>query len=248
MSEWFQEADFWELMYPFMFSQEQFQSAVDEVDQILELLDLQGGTILDLGCGPGRHAIPLAQKGFRVTGVDLTPYLLSKARDRAESMGVQVEWVQEDMRRFTRPESFDLGVNMYSTFGYFAQESQNLAVLESVYDNLKPGGLFLIDMAGKEVIANIFAPTGAQDLEDGSLLIQRRDIREDWTRIHNQWILIQADRARTFNLEHTIYSGQEIKDRLREAGFKSVTLYGDLDGSPYDLRARHLVAGARKGV
>src|SRR6185437_13953181 len=76
--EWFENDDFWRDFYPFMFSDERFAATPDEVSRILALTQCAGGSVLDLCCGPGRHSIELAQRGFKVTGVDRSPFLLAK--------------------------------------------------------------------------------------------------------------------------------------------------------------------------
>jgi SAM-dependent methyltransferase len=89
--EWFENDDFWRDFYPFMFSDERFAATPDEVSRILALTKCTGGSVLDLCCGPGRHSIELARRGFQVTGVDRSPFLLAKARAthvrRFRSMG-----------------------------------------------------------------------------------------------------------------------------------------------------------------
>jgi 2-polyprenyl-3-methyl-5-hydroxy-6-metoxy-1,4-benzoquinol methylase len=111
-NNWFLDETFWAAVYPFMFPDTSYTAAGEQVGHLLALTGLTAGTVLDLACGPGRYAIPLAQRGFRVTGVDCTPFLLDKARAYAAAAHVQVEWVQDDMRRFTRPHAFDLVVNL----------------------------------------------------------------------------------------------------------------------------------------
>ena len=71
---------------------------------------------------------------------------------------------------------------------------------------------------------------------------------EDWTRVDTEGILIRSAQVRTFRLRLSVYSGLELKDRLVQAGFASVALYGGLDGIPYGLDARRLVAVARVGT
>ena len=103
-----------------------------------------------------------------------------------------------------------------------------------------------MDVMGKEWLARGFLPTTSEELADGRLLVQRHEIFDDWTRIKNQWILIEGDKATTFRFHHTVYSGQEIMDRLVDVGFSDVQLFGGLDGSEYGLNAPRLVAVARK--
>jgi SAM-dependent methyltransferase len=244
--EWFDDAEFWETFYPYMFSEERFAAAAEQVEQLLALTAFQGHAVLDLCCGPGRHSVLLAQRGFAVTGVDRTEFLLGKARERAEEANIAVEWVHEDMRRSVRPGAFDLAINLFTSFGYFDDKDEDLLVLRNLHQSLRPGGQLVIDVMGKERLAKVFQPANIEEEPDGALLVQRREIFDDWTRVRNEWILVRDGIARTFRFYNTIYSGQELKDRLRAAGFDPVRLYGDLAGAEYGLDARRLVAVARK--
>src|SRR5688500_13462732 len=108
-NEWFSDEAFWIASHDTTFPAARFNAAAAEVEQILALIQLDdGGEVLDLACGPGRHSIPLAQRGFTVTGVDQSQFLLERARSRSAQEGVSVEWVKADMREFLRPEAFDL--------------------------------------------------------------------------------------------------------------------------------------------
>ena len=188
----------------------------------------------------------MAKEGFRVTGVDLSPFLLEKAAGLAQAEGVDVEWVRADMRHFLRPAAFDLAISVFTSFGYFDDKQDDLAVLRNIHRSLREGGALVMELMGKEILARGFLPTTSEELADGRLLVQRREIYEDWTRIRNQWTLIEGDKAATFRFHHTVYSGQELRDRLLDAGFSDVKIFGGLDGCEYGLNARRLVAVARK--
>lgn len=248
MAEWFEDEAFWITMYPYMFPSERFTLAEEQVEKILTLLEFQGTEVLDLCCGPGRHAVLLAKRGLQVTGVDRTPFLLEKAKERGRREQAKIEWVLADMRDFIRPQAYDLVLNMFTSFGYFDDKDDDLAVLQNIYQSLKPNGICLIDVMGKERLARVFQAASAIDMPDGSLLVQRHEVFDAWSRIRNEWILIKDGQAHSFKFHHTLYSGQELKDRLAQAGFEKVQLYGDLDGNPYDIEARRLVAVARKGA
>ena len=242
MSEWFADDSFWEAFYPVMFPAERIDSAWVQVEQILALTKFDGKDVLDLCCGPGRHSTELAARGYKVTGVDRSPFLLSKARARS----ADVEWVQADMRDFVRPESFDLAINMFTSFGYFDDKDDDARVLRNIHESLRDGGAFLIDVIGKEYLAKVFQPTVSYSTPDGSTLFQRHEIFDDWTRIRNEWILVRGEQATSFRFHHTVYSAQELKDRLFAAGFGDVAVYGDLEGAEYGTDARRLVALATK--
>ena len=246
MREWFENETFWSELYPYMFDEQRFAAADEQVRKIIKLTGVRRGTVLDLCCGPGRHSVALAKRKFRVTGVDRTRFLLNKARQRAKSARVRVEFVRADMREFVRPSTYQLALCLWTSFGYFENKGDDRLVLRNIFSSLKPNGVCLFDVFGKERLAKGFATTTADRHADGSMLIQVHEIFDDWTRIRNEWILLKGNRARRFKFHHTIYSGQELKELLRAAGFADVKLYGDFDGQPYGLDAPRLIAVARK--
>jgi SAM-dependent methyltransferase len=247
MAEWFKNEQFWKTFYPILFSRERFKKAGPEVDQIIKLTRFQGKAILDLCCGPGRHSCLLAKKRYQVTGVDRTSYLLNKARARARKHKVKVEWIKSDMRQFTRPNGFDMALSLFTSFGYFDDKAEDSRVLNNIHASLKRRGILVMDLVGKEWLAKVFQPTRSETLENNTLLVQRGEIFDEWSRIRNEWILIKGKRAERFSLHHTLYSGQELKMLLHAAGFPKVKLYGNLEGDEYGLGASRLVVVARKG-
>lgn len=247
MPEWFEDESFWIETYPFTFSEKRFEAAEDEVTKIITLVGFQGSLVLDLCCGPGRHAVVLAKRGYFVTGVDRSRFLIEKGEERAKAAGIQIEFIQEDMRDFVRPASYDLVLNFFTSFGYFEDNEDDIKVLRNIYASLKSTGVCLFDMISKEWLARNMQPTTSMQAPDGSLRVERREISDDWTRIRNEWLFIKDGRTKSFTFQHTIYSGQELKDRLLQVGFKNVKLYGNLDGAEYGLQASRLVAAAWKG-
>ena len=244
--EWFDNDAFWRELYPFMFTEKRFADAATQVAKALKLAKPPGKSALDLCCGPGRCSIGLAKKGFSVTGVDRTEYLLDKARARARAARVRIEWVQQDMRDFVRPDAFAFVLSMFTSFGYFDDKQEDQAVLGNIFVSLRPGGVCLFDLMGKERLARIHEPTISAVLPDGSTLVERHEIFDDWTRVRNEWLLIRNGKTKTFKFHHTIYSGQELRDRMERAGFVGIKLYGNLDGAEYGPDAERLIAVGRK--
>lgn len=239
--EWFEDESFWETLFPFIFPAERLAAAGGEVDRLLELLDFEGRDVLDLCCGVGRHSVELARRGYRVTGADRSTFLLGKAEAFATAEGVSVEWVRSDMRELVRPAGFDLVINMFTSFGYFDDPEDDLRVLRNIRTSLREGGRLLIDMIGKEHLAEIFHSAMADEADDGTLLLRRHEIFDDWSRIRNQWVVVREGSARTFHFHHNLYSARELKDRLATAGFRDVVVFGDLDGSAYGPGSERLV-------
>lgn len=247
MTSWFADDEFWRELYPYMFPAERMAASAEQVSQVLALAGLQNPVVLDLCCGPGRHSVEFAKRGLAATGVDRSPFLLDRARERAAEAGIGVEWILEDMRDFRRPQAFDLACSIFTSFGYFEAEEDDLRVLRNVHESLKPGGVFVMEMIGKERLARIWKDSICMEFPD-AFIVARPRLRDDWTRVDNEWTLVKDGRARTFRFEHALYSGRELKDRLCSSGFAEVRLYGGLDGSPFGLDAQRLVAVARKAA
>ena len=243
--EWFDDESFWREFYPFMFPAQRVADADEQVARVLALTKPPGKSALDLCCGPGRCSIALAKKGFKVTGVDKTKYLLDKARARARAAHTKIEWVQADMRDFIRADSFDLVLSMFTSFGYFDDRREDMAVLENMLGSLRPGGVCLIEVLGKERLAKILQRTTSTTLPDGTTVVERHEIFDDWTRVRNEWLLIKNSRVKRFKFHHTVYSGLELRDRMERAGFIDVKLHGNLDGDEYGPDAERLIATGR---
>ncbi len=246
MTHWHEDDRFWERTAPFQFNEKRWRAASAEVDSIIALLDLTPvAAVLDLPCGPGRHSLELARPGFRVTGADRTAMFIDEARRRAGNEDLEAEFIQADMREFRRPESFDAVINLFTSFGYFADPADDRRVVENFFASLKPGGKLVIDMVGKEVLARVFRPRIWEERE-GALFLEERRIIDGWSRIETRWIIVRDDAWEEFTLSLRLYSGTEITALLRDVGFSDVRLYGGLDGTPYDHEAKRLVAVATK--
>jgi SAM-dependent methyltransferase len=242
--QWFEDEHLWRELYPYVFSAARMASAAGQVSQIVALTGITQGAVLDLCCGPGRHAVQFATLGFAVTGVDNSDFLLQRARERSG----EVEWIHADMREFHRPASFDLACNLFTSFGYFAHEEDNARALRGLFDNLRPGGTLVMDLVGREHIRHQGLEARHTHFADGAVLIQQPRARADWTHLDNEWTVARADGSHsTYRFAHHLYSGEELQSMLKTCGFTDVQLYGDLLGSEYSAQAPRLTAMARKG-
>lgn len=245
--EWFEEDGFWESFDVHLFPPERWEKTPEEVDQVIALLDLaEPAPILDLCCGPGRHSLELARRGFQMTSVDRTPRYLARARAASQREDLAIEFVQEDMRRFQRPAAFAAVVNLFTSFGYFEDPADDLSVLRNMHAALKPGGKILLEMMGKEILARIFRERIWWPTEEGGFYLQEHTLTEDWSWIENRWILIERGETKEFRVAHRIYSAAELKGLLAEAGFTRTCAYGSLAGDPYDHAAKRLVVVGEK--
>ncbi len=241
MTDWHESDEFWSAFGGGMFDDAAWEAAASQVEDIVALLGATpGARVLDLCCGPGRHSLALADLGYRVLGVDRTEAFLEEARRRADEAGLDVDLAHADMREFVEPGAFDFAINVNTSFGYFRDAADDRRVLSHVLESLKPGGRALLELAGKEVIARIFQ---ARDWTEssGEFLLYERHIEDDWSWIRNRWIRVELDERQEFEVEHRLYAASELKGLFTEVGFRDVSAYGGLDGSPYDQAAKRLV-------
>jgi SAM-dependent methyltransferase len=210
-----------------------------EVDQIEALLQLHPPRrILDLPCGQGRHAIELARRGYEVTGVDLSPYMLGVARERGEASGVRVRWLAGDMRESLSGETFDLVLNLFTSFGYFDDEADDRRVVRAAASMLAPGGRFLLEVINGQWIIGNFQER--QWFTVGQMAVMERR----WLDVPTRRMVVERT-VSSANGDDTsvhavrLYRGPDVEATLRAAGFSRVDLYGDWDGarlSPESLR------------
>lgn len=233
-------------IYGSMLSDERTAREVEGIAQLLALAP--GSAILDLACGHGRHAIPLAERGYRVTGQDLSDVFLSRARVDANARGVEVRWVHSDMREIPFESEFDAVINIFTAFGYLENDAENQRVLHQVHKALRPGGNFLIETRQRDGLVRRFQPFGVTRHEDGLLVTEERRFDQRTGRAVVRVTLIYPDGRRTeTGHEARVYTLTELEAMLQGAGLDLQATYGGLDGSPLTLESR-LVLIAQKPI
>jgi SAM-dependent methyltransferase len=244
---WYEDAAFWATWAPDMFSEKAHLRAAAEVEGVLSLAQpTDSAAILDLCCGPGRITLPLARLGYRMTGVDRTEAFLATLSELAQAEGLEIETVREDMRRFRREGVFDLALNLFTSFGYFEDQEDDRLVVRNLFESLRPGGMLLMEMMGKEILARIFDSRRWHRIDDDTIKLEETDVTRNWTWVRSRWILLRGCGRTEHLLEHRIYSAAELIALLEDAGFVECEAFGSLAGTAYDHEAKRLVVRARK--
>ncbi|BDG05489.1 class I SAM-dependent methyltransferase [Anaeromyxobacter oryzae] len=239
---WWSDAAFWDEMFDFIFPPAQLALGADVAARASRLLDLApGSAVLDLGCGPGRVAVPLARMGHRVVGVDAQRGYLARARAWAAREGVTVELRHANVAELELPPVFDAVLSVFTSFGYFADPERDGAVLARARAALRRGGRLLLETAHRDGVVRLMhvreteAPDGRR---------WREEPRFDPVTgvLEARWTLTSPAGTRSYLSRMRPYSATELDAMLRRAGFRGVTFHGDLDGGPPSLDTYTIVA------
>ena len=219
-----------------------------QTEFIVEHLELgPGARVLDLAGGHGRLAIPLAERGYRVTLLDLSEPSLARAREAAAARGVEVEIVRADMRDLEGAEEYDAVLNFYSAFGYFESEEEDERVVTAVARALVRGGVFLLDTVNPLRLFRDWQPRGWREVPDGGLMLEEREYDVTGGRSNARWTILYGD-GRRAELAHSmrLYTLPEFRRMLDRAGLVLERAWGSVDGSEYTLASNRLIFRARK--
>jgi ubiquinone/menaquinone biosynthesis C-methylase UbiE len=205
----------------------------------------EGGDLLDVPCGFGRHVVPLARAGYRAVGVDRSPALLDEAKRRAG----HERWpklVAADYRELPFPEeSFDAALNLFSSLGYLGDEGDT-HVLGEIRRVLRPDARLVIEIMHRDRAVRGFSEQNWRLLGEGRLLLEQRtfDAASGVAQTTETLIDTSGEReSRSFSVR--VYTATELLAMLDNAGFAEAKCYGDLDGGAFGVDARLVIVARR---
>ena len=212
-----------------------------DVDAIWRLLKLEPDmAVLDLACGHGRIANRLAERGARVTGLDATALFLDRARRDAASRGVDVDYIEGDMRLLPwTDERFDRVVSWFTSFGYF-DDTDNRRVLQEAHRVLRPVGRLLIENNNLVELLPRWQPAIVTE-RDGHIAIDRSSFDPTTGRATTERVIIRYGRTRRFVFSVRMFVAAELRDWLLDAGFTSV-YHVDPNGDSLTVQSRRMIS------
>lgn len=245
--QWHEMKDMWQLMAPVVFPPGLLDTTESDVQGLIDLLDLDPtDRVLDLCCGYGRHALELSSRGYDVVGVDINDYFIEQARTAASEEDLPAEFRIGDMREFCKHDSFDAAINMYGSFGYFTDYSDEILVLKNIYKSLHSPGKLLIDLWGKEIVLELFPRTSEMETGRGVYVIES-NIIENETKLRTSWNLLDRNGIwHEWISVQNLYSAGELAEMLEECGFSGMRTYGSFKGTEYNANAERLIITALK--
>jgi SAM-dependent methyltransferase len=217
-----------DLYLPFL--EQAMGRAPQETAKLAEILTeygvLEKGRVLDVACGIGRHSIPLAQMGYRVTGVDLSPLYVQRAGEYAAAEGVAAKFLEGNMldveRSLMDEAPFDAIINMFTSHSYYGRNG-DLRTFKQLRNLASPGAVLVVLTVNRDCIVRNFSPESMERAGNIRILQQRRLDLEDSV-ILNTWHFFEGQgedlkHRLTLDMDHRLYSLHELRATLEEAGW-----------------------------
>ena len=199
----------------------------------------RGQRVLDAPCGAGRISVHLARAGLYVTGVDLRPQFVRRARARFRKEGVAGAFRAMDLRTLDVDAEFHGAFNWQGSFGYFSDE-QNADLVRRYARALRRGGRLLIDQVNREFVLRHFQP----EMEaDGVTMHNRWNAGEQ--RIESCWISRRGGRVNN-PLSIRLYTPGEMAALFEDAGLRVTRTYGSFLGDRYCRGSNRMILVGRK--
>ncbi|HKI88323.1 MAG TPA: class I SAM-dependent methyltransferase [Draconibacterium sp.] len=209
------------------------QGTLQEVDFIEnEIGSNKNFSVLDVGCGTGRHSIELAKRGYKVTGIDLSEDQLTAARNKALAAGVSVDFIQMDARKIQLSETFDLAIMLCEGgFSLMETDKENFEILKNVVATLNPGGKFIFNTLS--VLFPVFNSLKQFHEENVTISTLENKTFDLMTfRDRNRYEIPDDDgKIRKLDCNERFYAPSEIMWLLETLGMKNSEIWGGTAGN-----------------
>ncbi len=220
-------------------------AAKDEVDFIMSHTPTKArARILDIACGAGRHLVWLAKQADLALGLDRSSQLLNEAAERLSKISTGALLVRADMRQLPFEREFTCVTLLFTSFGYFPTDQENLSVIAQAERVLKSDGIFWMDYMNEPQVRRTLKPFSRQSY--GDLVIeQRRRITEDG-RVEKQIDIMGKNEQRCVKESVKLYSRAQVEEMFAKCALSIEGLWGDFQGQPHTSDSPRLIIMGRK--
>jgi len=217
----------------------------EEVSFLIREFSLnEPSAILDLACGHGRHSNRLAEFGHAITGVDQSSEFLEIAERDAEKRGLHARYLCADSRSYCEPVGYDCIIHLFSSFGYFSDEENEL-VIRNVAHSLKDGGLFCLDILNRDAFLKDYPRFSVLE-KNADLMIDRNRFDPVSGRLYNSRIIIRDGIRKDTPFFLRLYNLNEITRILNDNGLSIIRRFADWKGNPFDGESKRMILIAQK--
>ena len=221
--------------YPILYQHRNDEEAKKFIDHLLEFLPKKDhADWLDLACGNGRHAIYLAKKGFKVTGLDLSPNAIQHAKNTSNELGLNVEFDVHDMRQSLSPKQFDFIFNLFTSFGYFSSQEEEIETLQSINHALRtPSSYLVIDFLNARKVIDGIVPRETKVINEIEFKLKRY--------VKNKKVIKEIqinDHGRSSQFEESVnlLFEEDFKFLFDQVGLNVKHTFGNYYLDPFDIK------------
>ncbi len=209
-----------------------------------------GSRILDLSCGIGRHSIELAKLGYKMTGFDLSPMFIERAKQLAQEREVssRINFCVGDARNIAevlKNSCFDAIINIFTSFGYY-DEPTNIDILKQCHSLIRENGVFIMDVINRDGLVKRYSPRSYSHFGD-ILLLQNRKVNYETGRNITTWIFHKETSSGNYQkeleitIDHRIYNLHELIGVFAQAGWAYREVFGNLNLESFDMTSTRIV-------
>lgn len=243
-------------MYDVLYASKDYERECSRIETAFSHTTRDVHSVLDLGCGTGNHALPLARRGYRVWGVDRSEGMLQRARAKlTQGRGADAQFMLGDLRDLRLDRRFDACIVMFAVLGYQTTNQDVAAALDTVRHHLEPDGVFVFDVWNGPAVLSIGPQDRVRTATDGARRLLRfssgtLDVRRNLCHVHAHQILVAGDRIVSETEEtHAMryFFPLELELLLDHAGFDvmEMTPFEEPE-QPLDARAWNMLVVARR--
>lgn len=236
-NEWFTE--WFDENYLHLYQHRDIGDAELQFDLILkEVSPEKNWKILDLACGEGRYSSLFRDKGYDISGVDLSETLIKSGRKKYPGLDLSVC----DMRNI--PGNYDMILSLFTSFGYFDEEKEDLKVISEIHSSLNPDGIFWLDLFNSNYIRDNLSVNKIEKIINGDNITEEKSIVGN--RINKRICFNTSSGYKEYNESVRLYSRDELTGILNEQGFNIISVFGDYHGSDWGINSKRSIFYCRK--
>lgn len=221
--------------YDLFYQEKDYEAEVDFVTDVGKLTPPM--SVLDLGCGTGGHVLPLAKRGFQMTGVDLSEVMISQARQKASDQNLNAEFSHADIRSLALGRTFDAVISMFAVMGYQTSNTDLYSAMQAARNHLQAGGLFIFDAWFGPAVLRELPATRVRELQNGEERIIRIAVPEldpllNTVTVHYTVIRLSGERVLDESREShrmRFLFAPEVEFFARQAGFEVLNICPFMD-------------------
>lgn len=232
--EWFE--NWFDENYLKLYSHRNMEDAEKQINLIINTLNPdKHETILDLGCGEGRHCIIFKDRGFNIKGIDLSETLINSGKNKEPALDIEVGDIREIKGKFS------IILSLFTSFGYFQRDYENMKALNSISNALKHAGWFWIDFLNPEFLKSRLVPESEKTLHDGTRVTEMR-------RIENGMVIkdIIFETGETYSEKIKLFTKEKLETMLEKSGIAATGVFGSYLGEPWNKSSERTIIYGKK--